>query len=66
MAANEVYLILMKKTDRFGMRVAPDEKQEWERAAAANGIGLSEWASQWLRLGVAAEKIWRKDKYESH
>lgn len=41
----------MKKSERLGIRLSPEEKKAWERAAAANNMSVSAWVSAWANLG---------------
>lgn len=38
----------MKKIERLGMRVSPDDKKQWEKAATASGLSLSAWVEKTL------------------
>jgi predicted HicB family RNase H-like nuclease len=38
----------MKKIERLGMRVNPEDKKRWEKAAIANGLSLSAWIEKVL------------------
>lgn len=43
----------MKKTTRLGIRVSPEEKQWWQRAANEQGLSLSAWISKVLNNETA-------------
>lgn len=48
----------MKKSGRIGLRVAPEDKQKWEREAAMSGMSLSAWIEMWVNWGIeVTEKI---------
>lgn len=42
----------MKKIERLGMRVDPEDKKKWERAALASGQSLSTWIEKTLNAQV--------------
>lgn len=43
----------MKKIERLGMRVNPDDKKKWEKAALVKGQSLSTWIEKTLNDHVA-------------
>lgn len=45
----------MKKEHRIEIRVSPEEKQGFEKAAEIAGIGVSAWARQKLRAAAIKE-----------
>lgn len=42
----------MKKIERLGMRVNPDDKKAWEAAAIQQGLSLSAWIEKVLNKEV--------------
>lgn len=46
----------MKKTTRLGIRVSPEEKQWWQKAANESGMSLSAWISSVLNNSVSQKQ----------
>jgi predicted HicB family RNase H-like nuclease len=38
------------------MRIDPEDKERWEKLAAARGMSLSAWISMWANLGAHIEE----------
>jgi predicted HicB family RNase H-like nuclease len=43
----------MKKIERLGMRVNPEDKKRWETIAIADGLSLSAWVEKTLNAQAA-------------
>lgn len=46
----------MKKSERLGIRLTPEQKKSWEAAAAANNMSVSKWISAWADLGAKMQQ----------